>query len=221
MRRIDKALQSVDSRHRQEGYVGPLASTSAGGHNANVNNLYNSQVRDAKTVMPYGVSSRPPSGVKAQTIVNDNSDNVVVGIYDPARPKVGVGEVCLYSAGGCAVYLSANGIITIESGNNRIVVSKSSISINGSVDISEDVGVDGNINISKDADVTGNADIKGNVEVGEDIDIGGDANIDGNIEVGGNISVSGSANVSGLSINGVSIESIIDTKINNAISRLN
>lgn len=129
MRRIDKALRSVNKNHRQENYTGPLASTSAGGHNASVNNLYNSQVRDANTVMPYGISSRPFSGIKAQTVVNDNSDSVVVGVYDPSRPKVGVGEVCLYSAGGCSVYLSATGVVSVTSGNSSLDVSKNMIGI--------------------------------------------------------------------------------------------
>lgn len=209
MRRIDKALQSVNNRHKQENYVGPLASTSAGGHNANVNNLYNSQVRDAKTVMPYGISSRPFSGVKAQTVVNDNSDNIVVGVYDPSRPKVSVGEICIYSSGGCSIYLTSTGEILIESGNTRIVVNGSNIQIDGSINISEDVEINGDANIGK------------NIEVGGSINVDKDIDINGNIEIGGNANIDGNVDVGGLSINGTSINSIIDTKISSAISRLN
>ena len=147
MRRIDQAFKSIDSSHRREAYIGPLASTSNGGHLANVNNLYNSQIK-GKTVMPYGISSRAMGGTKAQTIVNNNSDNVVVGVYDPDRPHVGVGEICLYSSGGCSVYLSASGEISIETGNSSIDVKKS-----GAIDITNSkgtVGIDtsGNVGIT-------------------------------------------------------------------------
>lgn len=125
MRRIDKTLQSAGSSHRQENYIGPLASTSSGGHNANVNNLYNSQVRNAKMMMPYGVSSCPPSGIKAQAIVNNNNDNVVVGVYDPSRPMVNTGDICLYSSGGCAVHLSSLGEVSINNGSASIKMNPS------------------------------------------------------------------------------------------------
>lgn len=129
MRRIDKALKSVQNNHRQESYAGPIASTSGGGHTASVNNLHNSQVRNAKVVMPYGISSSPFSGMKAQAIVNDNSENVVVGVYDPSRPAVGAGEVCIYSSGGNQVYLSNNGDISIHT-NSADIDLKASGAIN-------------------------------------------------------------------------------------------
>lgn len=135
MRRIDRALQSVTNDHRRENYSGPLASTGAGGHSASVNNLYNSQVRDAMTVMPYGISSRPFSGMKAQTVVNDNSSNTVVGIYDPSRPKVNTGEICLYSSGGCSIYLSKGGDVSVKSNGAEVDVKRS-----GAVNISNNKG---------------------------------------------------------------------------------
>lgn len=140
MRRLDRVVQSVNSSHKRESYIGPLASTNAGGHNANVNNLHNSQVRDAKTIMPYGISSRAPSGVKAQAIVNGNNDNTVVGVYDKNRPEVDVGEICLYTEkGGNSVYLQKDGTITIKN-------KKASISLNpDSGDIT--MRTEGNINI--------------------------------------------------------------------------
>lgn len=125
MRRLDKALQSVTNNHRQENYVGPLSSTAGGGHNGSMNNLYNSQVRNSKVFMPYGVSSRPFSGVEAQAVVNDNNGTVIVGVYDPSRPKVGVGEICLYSSGGCSVYLSATGDISVRTNNGDIDIRQS------------------------------------------------------------------------------------------------
>lgn len=193
MRRIDRALQSVDNKHRQENYVGPLASTSAGGHNANVNNLYNSQVRDAKTVMPYGISSRPLSGVKAQAVVNDNSDNVVVGVYDPKRPAVGVGELCLYSSGGCSIYLSSTGIISIVSGDSNIDVSKNKIDISrGKTQIqikNNDIAIksgDTGININSDGVTIDTEKTIGITAVG-DITVKSDGNI--NMESAGDINM--------------------------------
>lgn len=178
MRRLDKALSSVGSNHRQENYMGPLASTDAGGHKANVNNLCNSQVRNAKTVMPYGVSSRAPSGMKAQSVVNDNSDSVVVGVYDPKRPQVGTGEVCLYSAGGCTVYLLSTGIISIESGNCSLDVSKESIKMcKGDVKMeieSKDVTIecgDSTISINSTGGITIDTKNKINMKSTEDITV--------------------------------------------------
>lgn len=128
MKRFDRALRTVNSDHRQESYIGPLASTNSGGKDANVNNLYNSQIR-AKSIMPYGISSRPCGGLKAQTIVNDNSDSTMVGVYDPNRPNVGVGEICIYSMGECSIYLSADGKVTVRSHSNIVEVGSSDITI--------------------------------------------------------------------------------------------
>ena len=119
MRRADRAMRSIEREHRRENYIGPVTSTDKGGHSANMSNLYNAQVRDAKTVMPYGISSRPTSGMKAQAVVNDNSDSTIVGVFDPNRPQVGVGEICLYSSSNARVYLKADGTVDI-SGNVTI-----------------------------------------------------------------------------------------------------
>ena len=233
MRRIDRALQSVDSRHKQESYIGPLASTSAGGHNANVNNLYNSQVRNAKTVMPYGISSRPAGSVKAQTIVNDNSDSVVVGVYDPNRPQVGAGEVCLYSSGKCSIYLSSTGIISIVSGNSNIDIDKNAIDISrGKAQIqikADDVTVksgDTSIKINstggividteKTIEVKSTGDISVETEGKAGIIATGDISIETDGKIG--LKSAGDMNVdcSNFIINGENI----DDKINNAVNSI-
>ena len=207
MRRIDKALQSVDNRHRQENYVGPLASTSAGGHNANVNNLYNSQVRDAKTVMPYGISSRPSSGMKAQTVVNDNSDSAVVGVYDPARPKVGVGELCLYSAGGCSIYLSATGVISVTSGDASLDVSKNMISMskgNAEVQIKS-----GDITI-KSGDTSIKINSTGGITIGTEKSVEVKSTEDVTIETEGKVDIQSTGDMTIKSNSKISMESVGD-----------
>lgn len=149
MRRIDHALQDVTKDHRRESYAGPLASTSGGGHKANINNLFNSQVRDALTVMPYGISSRSLSGVKAQTIVNDNNDHIMVGIYDPSRPAVSAGEICIYSCANASVYLNAGGDVSVEtSGANADFKKSGAINIYNTAKGSIGIDAAGNIGIS-------------------------------------------------------------------------
>ncbi|MCM1269368.1 MAG: hypothetical protein NC247_01915 [Ruminococcus flavefaciens] len=149
MRRIDHALQNVTQDHRRESYAGPLASTSGGGHKANINNLYKSQVRDALTVMPYGISSRSLSGVKAQTIVNDNNDHIMVGIYDPSRPAVSAGEICIYSCANASVYLNSGGDVSVEtSGANADFKKSGAINIYNTAKGSIGIDAAGNIGIS-------------------------------------------------------------------------
>lgn len=226
MRRIDQALRSVANNHRQENYVGPLTSTRSGGHNANVNNLYNSQVRDARTVMPFGISSNPLSGVKAQTVVNDNSDNVVVGVYDPSRPPVGAGEICLYSTGNCTVYLSSGGIVSIESGSSNIDVERNKISIyNGSSEIeikSSDINImsgDTNIQIKNSGDII--IDSAGKVEMtaAEDITVKTDGELDittigdTNIETEGKIGITAVGDISVETEGKTNIKSVGDVMI--------
>lgn len=71
------------------------------------------EIRDNMIMTPYGVSSTTMAGLPMQTIVNDNDNTVSVGVFDPNRPKVGGGEVCLYSAAGTHVYLKIDGSIDI------------------------------------------------------------------------------------------------------------
>lgn len=185
VRRIDQALKSVDSSHRREAYIGPLASTGGGGHSAKVNNLYNSEVR-GKSVMPFGISSRAMAGTKAQTIVNDNSDNVVVGVYDPARPHVGVGEVCLYSTGGCSIYLSADGVVSVESGGCSLDVEPDRITMNrGNAEITIKSG---DIDI-KSGDTSIQINSKGGVTIETSKGVGIKATEDVTIETEGNVDV--------------------------------
>ena len=145
MRRFDRALRSVNNDHKQENYAGPLASTTSGGHSGNVNNLYNSQVRDAMMFLPYGLSSRPISGMKAQAVVNDNSDHGIVGVYDPMRPAVKVGETCLYSSANTSIFLSIEGNISIETNGANVDLRKS-----GAIDM---YNKNGHVNIDKDGNI--------------------------------------------------------------------
>lgn len=119
MRRFDTNVPT-NKGHRREGYAGPLISTGNNGRSANVNNLYNSQVRDAQMMMPFGISSRPYSGVRAQAIINSNNDSSVVGVYDKNRPDVEVGEICIYSDGENMVYLKKDGSISISTHKSDI-----------------------------------------------------------------------------------------------------
>lgn len=141
MRNIGRDMRTMGSEHRRDGYIGPIASTGSGGKLMNVNNLNNSQLRDLLNMSPYGISSRGNSGMKAQVMVNDDSNNAVVGIYDPDKPEVDVGETILYSDGGCIIYLDKDGNINMSTGEAKISMNK-----NGSIVIEGDVVIKGTFN---------------------------------------------------------------------------
>lgn len=164
MRRMDTNINNISSNHRRESYIGPLASTSDGGKDSNVNNMHNSQIR-GMSMMPYGISSRPKNGMKAQTIVNDDNDCVTLGVFDKNRPDVGVGETCIYSSGGCRIYLSGGGTITVKSGGSNIEVKKSGdININSTGNVNINCGtlnVSGNMNVAKSASIGASLSVSG------------------------------------------------------------
>jgi hypothetical protein len=145
MKQFGREASNIHSEHKREGYIGPTASTGNGGKSMNVNNLNNSQLRGLLTMAPYGISSRGKAGMKAQVIVNDNSNNAAVGIYDPNKPEVEVGEIVLYSTGGCTIYLDKDGNITMTSGSAKIIMNKVThgIAVYGDVSITGTLKVNG------------------------------------------------------------------------------
>jgi phage gp45-like len=141
---IGRTLSSAGVEHRRESYIGPVATSGNGGRLINVNNLNNSQLRDLMNMSPYGISSRPKAGVKAQVIVNDNNNNTVVGIYDNSRPSVEPGEIALYSVGNALIYLTKDGIIMIRTSEATIGIQPDgNIEINGNVNINGTLSLNG------------------------------------------------------------------------------
>lgn len=145
MRNFGREISSTNSKKTRDGHIGRISSVDKGGKSMNVNNLNNSQLRELMNVSPYGISSCGKSGMRAQVIVNDDSNNVVVGIYDPDKPEVEVGEIVLYSIGGCTVYLDKDGNITMTTGNAKITMDK----------ITNGIAIDGNVSITGTLKING------------------------------------------------------------------
>jgi hypothetical protein len=98
--------------------------TSVGSGTANVQSSTVNESRDMRVVAPQGISSCPSSGVGAQTIINDDGE-VMIGVNDPNRPIARPGEIIIYSG---------SATISVYNGN---------ISINGPVNISGSLVVNG------------------------------------------------------------------------------
>ena len=81
---------------------------------ANIQNVVDGDVRDAKMVTPFGISSNPPSGLYAQMMEN-NGKYVCVGTHDPSAPKADKGEVIIYNGNHSAyIKLCADGTVEIK-----------------------------------------------------------------------------------------------------------
>jgi phage gp45-like len=89
--------------------------SSGNSSTVNIQNTADGDIRDLRIITPYGISSCPTTGLFAQMIINDNTNNVCVGVHDPKAPVARAGEIILYSSGGAYIKLGADGIITIKS----------------------------------------------------------------------------------------------------------
>ena len=88
--------------------------SSGDGKMMNVQTTYDNEARSLKNISPYGVVSCPPSGLFAQIMMNDKTNNTFLGVYNPNAPKVAPGEIVIYSSGGAYIKLGADGTITIK-----------------------------------------------------------------------------------------------------------
>ena len=88
---------------------------SSGDNNSTtIQHVVGGDVRDAKMITPFGISSNPPSGLYAQ-MMDNNGKYVCVGTHDPAAPKVNKGEVVIYNGNHNAyIKLCADGTVEIK-----------------------------------------------------------------------------------------------------------
>lgn len=103
--------------------------SSGDGKMMNVQTTYDNEARSLKNISPYGVVSCPPSGLFAQIMMNDKTNNTFLGVYNPNAPKVAPGEIVLYSTGSTIISLKPDGTISITGA--KIDINGQSINING------------------------------------------------------------------------------------------
>lgn len=81
----------------------------------NIQNTVDGDIRDLRIITPFGISSCSPTGLFAQMIVNDNINNVCIGVHDPKAPIAKSGEIIIYNgAGNAYIKLGADGTVTIK-----------------------------------------------------------------------------------------------------------
>lgn len=106
------ALNGVSEPHRKESYVGRVSTVGNGGRSVSVTNMNSSQLRNLKPIMPYGISSSPPTGLMAFVLVSDNSSkDGIIGVYDPNKPSCTPGNCMMYSYGGASVYCNGDRVL--------------------------------------------------------------------------------------------------------------
>ena len=103
--------------------------SSGDGKMMNVQTTYDNEARSLKNISPYGVVSCPTSGLFAQIMMNDKTNNTFLGVYNPNAPKVVPGEIVLYSTGSTTISLKPDGTISITGA--KIDINGQSINING------------------------------------------------------------------------------------------
>jgi len=117
--------------------LGTISSVSSGGKSANIESFKDSELRELRIMLPYGISSSALDGMTAQVMINDGH-GTISGIYDTSRPNVKPGEIVIYSKYGAKITLSDDGKISIVSGTDINITSgcHGYIAARGFVDIS-------------------------------------------------------------------------------------
>lgn len=103
-RRFGGELNGVNEPLRKQMQTGKISTVGDGGKQASVTNMSGSQLRNLMPIAPFGIASSPPVGLLAYTMVLDSqTNNGIIGVYDPNRPSVASGDITIYSAGGAKV----------------------------------------------------------------------------------------------------------------------
>lgn len=112
--------------------MGVASSIGGDGKIINGQSTNDGEIRDLSIVLPYGISSSGMDGMRIQVIINDNQNNVAVGVIDNKRPPVKSGCIIIYDKSGTSISLNGDGSVTIKANTINI---NSNIIINGNIDI--------------------------------------------------------------------------------------
>ena len=106
------ALNGVSEPHRKESHIGRISTVGNGGKSIAITNMNNSQLRNLVPIMPYGISSSPPTGLMAFVLAANNSgSDGIVGVYDPNKPSCSPGDSMMYSSGGATIHCNGNNVL--------------------------------------------------------------------------------------------------------------
>lgn len=167
MKNMTKAISYVKHgfENLRSATLDRITSIASNGRSANTETYNNSELRELRIVLPYGISSSALDGMVVQVIVNEENENdTIVGVIDGNRPSVKSGEVIIYSRFGSQIELLQDGNINIISDKHVSVISDKHVSVNcKTASISAPDGmsissIDGDINIST---ANGNVNVSG------------------------------------------------------------
>jgi hypothetical protein len=107
-----RAISGVGEPHRRESHIGRISTVGSGGKSLTVTNMNSSELRNLVPIMPYGISSSPPTGLMAFVLVANNSGrDGIIGTYDPNKPSCNSGDSILYSSGGATVHCNGKSVL--------------------------------------------------------------------------------------------------------------
>ncbi len=105
--------------------------SSGNSSTVNIQNTINSEIRDLRLITSYGIASCPTDGLFAQMLINDNNNNVCIGVHNPNAPIAQSGEIIIYSSHqGSYIKIDKDGNITIK-GVNVSIEASNDVTING------------------------------------------------------------------------------------------
>lgn len=114
--------------------IGRISSVSSDGKIIHAEAESGGEVRDMKSILPYGISSSPLDNMMTQIIMNGNNYNSAMGVYDSNRPPALPGEIIIYN-NNTTIKLDKEGNIKIDIDNGN------KVSINGHTIFGGDKGV--------------------------------------------------------------------------------
>ena len=113
-RDIASIIRNVERPSERKTSVGVASSIARDGMSVNGQTTADGEVRDLMIALPYGISSSGMDGMRIQVIINDNNNNVAVGVIDKGRPAVKSGCLKLYDKAGSSISLNGDGSIDIN-----------------------------------------------------------------------------------------------------------
>ena len=164
-RDIASLMRNVERPTERNTNVGVASSISGDGSIINGQVTVDGEVRDLLIALPYGISSSGVDGVRLQVIVNDNKNNVAVGVIDKNRPPIRSGCIAIYDKSGSSITLNGDGTITINcsaikvTSGNIAFGNGMSVDSGGNITMNNNVTINGNVTMSGGANISGGASI--------------------------------------------------------------
>lgn len=121
---IASLLRNVERPSERKTTMGVASSIAGDGQKINGQTTADGEIRDLLISLPYGISSSGMDGMRIQVIVNDNKNNVTVGVIDKNRPPVKSGCITIYDKSGATISLKGDGDVYINGTSFKSLLTK-------------------------------------------------------------------------------------------------